>query len=58
MQDKEKAARSNNTVYRDIAKYTRDYPIKGANDVQIVVDYISGMTDSYATACYEKIYWI
>ncbi len=58
MQDKEKAARSNNTVFRDIAKYTRDYPIKGANDVQIVVDYISGMTDSYATACYEKIYWI
>ena len=58
MQDKEKAERSNNTVFRDIAKYTRDYPIKGANDVQIVVDYISGMTDSYATACYEKIYWI
>lgn len=58
MQDKEKAARSNNTVFRDLAKYTRDYPIKNANDVQIVVDYISGMTDSYATACYEKIYWI
>ena len=28
------------------------------SDVQIVVDYIAGMTDSYATSCYEKIYWI
>ncbi|MBQ0011381.1 MAG: HD domain-containing protein [Clostridiales bacterium] len=58
MADKEKAERSNNPVFEGMAKYAKDYPIKDAKDVQMVVDYIAGMTDSFATSCYENIYWI
>ena len=41
-----------------MARYAAGYPQKDAGDTQMVVDYIAGMTDSYAMSCYEKIYWI
>ncbi|MBO7564024.1 MAG: HD domain-containing protein [Clostridiales bacterium] len=58
MADKEKTAKSDNPVLEELTKFIADYPDKSASDVQIVVDYIAGMTDSYATTCYESIYWI
>ena len=58
MADREKTARSQNSVYQGLLKFVAEYPDKNTSDVQIVVDYIAGMTDSYATSCYEKIYWI
>ncbi len=58
MKDKEKAAASGNSVYAGMARYAASYPQKDASDTQMVVDYIAGMTDSYAMSCYEKIYWI
>ncbi|MBP5493388.1 MAG: HD domain-containing protein [Clostridiales bacterium] len=58
MQDPEKAANSGNSVFEGMAKYASLYPAKGASTTQMVVDYIAGMTDSFATSSYEKIYWI
>ena len=58
MKDKEKAAASGNSVFTNMAHYAQNYPRKDTGDTQIVVDYIAGMTDSYAMSCYEKIYWI
>lgn len=58
MKDKEKAAASGNSVFTNLAHYAQNYPRKDTSDTQIVVDYIAGMTDSYAMSCYEKIYWI
>lgn len=58
MKDKEKAAASGNSVFMNMAHYAKNYPRKDTSDTQIVVDYIAGMTDSYAMSCYEKIYWI
>ncbi|MBO4927017.1 MAG: HD domain-containing protein [Clostridiales bacterium] len=58
MQDKEKMMRSSNVVMEGLTKFLMEYPAKNVSDVQIVVDYIAGMTDSFATTCYENIYWI
>lgn len=58
MADKEKARKSRNQVFEGLMRYYDMYPIKGANDARIVTDYIAGMTDPFATACYEKIYWV
>ena len=58
MTDPEKTGRSTNPAYRNLMKFLEEYPDKSASDVQIVVDYIAGMTDSYATTSYEDIYWI
>ncbi len=58
MKDKEKALASGNSVFEGMAKYAKNYPLQDAGDTQMVVDYIAGMTDSFATSCYEKIYWV
>ena len=58
MADKEKMAASTNPVMEGLTKFVEEYPDKDTSDVQIVVDYIAGMTDSYATSCYESIYWV
>lgn len=58
MADREKTARSLNPVFQGLMKFVAEYPDKNTSDVQMVVDYIAGMTDSFATSCYEKIYWI
>ncbi|MBR2751757.1 MAG: HD domain-containing protein [Clostridiales bacterium] len=58
MKDKEKALASGNSVFEGMAKYAKNYPLQDAGDTQMVIDYIAGMTDSFATSCYEKIYWV
>lgn len=58
MTDREKTARSMNPVFQGLIKFISEYPDKNTSDVQMVVDYIAGMTDSFATTCYENIYWI
>ncbi len=58
MSDPERAVRSNNNVFSVLAEFALEYPAGTACDAQIVIDYISGMTDSFATRCYEQIYWV
>ncbi len=56
--DPEKLASSNNRVYRSFHQYLveRKYPESLPNP-QKAVDYIAGMSDSFATKCFEDIYW-
>ncbi len=56
--DPEKLAASDNRVFRSFHKYLleRNQP-DDSPDSQKVVDYIAGMTDSYASKCFEDIYW-
>jgi dGTPase len=56
--DPEKLSTSQNRVYRVFSRYLseRNYP-QGLPDYQKVADYIAGMTDPYATRCFEEIYW-
>jgi dGTPase len=56
--DPEKLAASENRVFRGFSRYLaeRNYPA-GETDLQKTIDYIAGMTDPYATRCFEEIYW-
>jgi dGTPase len=56
--DPEKLAANENRVYRGFDRYLseRNYPAS-LPDHQKVADYIAGMTDPYATRCFEEIYW-
>lgn len=56
--DPEKLASSDNRVYRAFYSYLidRNYPAD-LPDLQKVVDYIAGMSDSFANKCFEDIYW-
>jgi dGTPase len=56
--DPEKALASANPVFVSLIDYSKDYPDDTTSKLQIVVDYISGMTDSFADKCYEAIYWV
>lgn len=58
MNDPELNARSGNPVYAGLFEYARGYPEGTAEKVRIVTDYIAGMTDSFATRCFEQIYWL
>lgn len=58
MSDHQKALTSGNAVFAGLAQYALSYPDPSAAPVQIVTDYISGMTDSFANKCYEAIYWV
>ncbi len=56
--DPEKLAASDNRVLRSFCHYIleRHESLKQLGPQQ-VVDYIAGMTDSYATKCFEDLYW-
>ena len=56
--DPQKALASGNPVFAALADYSLSYPDQKAPVVQIVTDYIAGMTDSFANKCYEAIYWV
>lgn len=56
--DPEKALASGNTVFVGLIDFSKTYPDENAPKLRIVMDYISGMTDSYADKCYETIYWV
>jgi dGTPase len=56
--DPEKLVASENRVFSGFARYLaeRHYPA-AESDLQKVTDYIAGMTDPFATRCFEEIYW-
>lgn len=56
--DPQKALASGNPVFAALADYSLSYPDQKAAVVQVVTDYIAGMTDSFANKCYEAIYWV
>ena len=56
--DPDKAEKSDNSVYKELIDFARVFKDEGQSDARIVMDYIAGMTDSFATRCYEKIYWV
>jgi len=58
LSDPQKALTSGNPVFTALADYRLVYPDPKAAAVQIVTDYIAGMTDSFANKCYESIYWV
>jgi len=58
MADPQKARASGNPVLEALAVFHESYPDPSASAVQIITDYIAGMTDSYANKCYESIYWV
>ena len=58
LSDPQKALTSGNPVFTALADYRFVYPDPKAPAVQIVTDYIAGMTDSFANKCYESIYWV
>lgn len=58
IEDTEKLRISDVKVYKNLYNFIieRDYGDNERN-AQKVVDFIAGMTDSYAQKCYEEIYW-
>jgi dGTPase len=56
--DPEKLASSDNRVFRSFNRYIaeRNYAAD-LPDAQKIVDYIAGMSDSFATRSFEDIYW-
>jgi len=56
--DPEKAHASGNAVFTGLIEYVKGYPAENTSEVQMVTDYIAGMTDSFANKCYEAIYWV
>ena len=56
--DEEKLDASQNRVYQGFSAYIKERAYgPEVNPAQKVVDYIAGMTDTYATRCFENIYW-
>ena len=57
-QDPERPVDGNNRVLRGFDTFLRERRGgAGAPPAQRVADYIAGMTDSFASKCYEEIYW-
>lgn len=57
--DQEKMACSTLKVYRMFSEYIVERQYKeNEPDYRKVVDFIAGMTDGFATRCYEEIYWV
>ncbi|QNU68543.1 HD domain-containing protein [Ruminiclostridium herbifermentans] len=59
LSDFEKLQYRDNKVYRMFYKYIIDKGYdESVSDAQKVVDFVAGMTDSFARACFEEIYWM
>ncbi|MCQ2482066.1 MAG: HD domain-containing protein [Clostridia bacterium] len=57
--DCEKLLNSNNDMVKQFAEYVKKHPKRENEDKIIIVsDYISGMTDNYATECFERIFGV
>jgi dGTPase len=41
----------------DLDRRREQVRLSGQPDLQRIVDYIAGMSDSFATKCFEDIYW-
>ena len=59
LDDFEKLKNSDNKVYRMFYNYIidKDYD-KNESDAQKAIDFLAGMTDSFAQNCFEEIYWL
>ena len=55
-EDIEKAAASESDTMRAFAEYYKGHPEKDARPVIKVIDYIAGMTDSYANSCFDSLF--
>ena len=55
-EDIEKAEASENEAIKSFASYFRKHPQPEAPAVRKVVDYIAGMTDTYANSCFDALY--
>lgn len=55
-EDLEKYSRSENQVLRSFAKFALNHPQPECPMVQKVVDYIAGMTDTFANSCFDALY--
>ena len=55
-EDIEKAYASENRAIKDFAKFYKNHPESGSVPVRKVVDYIAGMTDTYANTCFDLLY--
>lgn len=58
LKDNELLLHSENEIERQFASYVAKHPIKDENKAVIVADFISGMTDNYATECFERIFGV
>lgn len=59
LNDAEKLQFSDNKVYRMFYKYIADKGYDEAeSNAQKVIDFVAGMTDSFAQSCFEEIYWM
>ena len=58
LNDNEKLMNSKNDMVKQFASYVLKHPKKDEEKVLIVVDFISGMTDNFATECFEKIFGV
>jgi len=58
VEDMEKLRATDNPAFSAFFSYSKTYPDKNAPNYRMVLDYIAGMTDSYADKCYQDIYWI
>jgi dGTPase len=58
IQDMDKLKSSQNRVYQGFLAFLTERAYGPAeHPAQKVVDYIAGMTDTYATRCFESLYW-
>lgn len=59
LRDFEKLQYSDTKVYRMFYNFIMDKSYdKSESDAQKVIDFIAGMTDSFAQGCFEEIYWM
>ena len=54
--DMEKALNSNNEAIKSFAQFYMGHPEPECQPVRKVVDYIAGMTDTYANSCFDQLY--
>lgn len=54
--DIEKAESSNNEAIVSFARFYKKHPQPDCPPVRKVVDYIAGMTDTYANSCFDELY--
>jgi len=57
-EDIEKSLASENEAVKSFAKFYVNHPQPDCKRVRKVVDYIAGMTDTYANSCFDELYRI
>ena len=57
-EDTEKSLKSTSKVIRDFSNFIVEHPDKDATNLRKTADYISGMTDTFCTQCFEQLFRI